>query len=136
MSRQKADQMANNPRKPNRLILIREKRTMKNISQSISVIILFSVGGVSAQVNSPGQSLNFNNSPLNYENSPLNYENSPLNYNNSPLNYQNSPMNYNATNGVYDSAGNRVGYETKSPSGVTNFFDNSGKRIGYQPSSK
>jgi len=78
-------------------------------------------------------SLNYNNSPLNFNNSQLNYNNSPLNYNNSPLNYQNSPLNFNATNGVYDSSGNRIGYETKSPSGVTNYFSNSGDRIGYSP---
>ena len=62
-----------------------------------------------------------------------NWDNSPLNYNNSPLNYQNSPMNYNSNNGVYDNSGNRIGYQTQSPSGVTNVFDNKGNRIGYSP---
>ena len=79
------------------------------------------------------QVTNWDNSPLNYNNSPLNYENSPLNYNNSPLNYQNSPMNYNSNNGVYDNGGNRIGYQTQSPTGVTNVFDNKGNRIGYSP---
>ena len=65
---------------------------------------------------------------------PLNYNNSPMNYQNSPLNYQNSPLNYNATNGVYDNSGNRVGYETKSSEGVRNYFDNNGNRVGYSPS--
>jgi hypothetical protein len=110
-----------------------KKEDMKNISKAVSAILLTFSAAANAQVNSPGQSLNYNNSPLNYENSSLNYNNSPLNYNNSPLNYNNSPLNYNATNGVYDSGGNRVGYETKSPSGVTNYFDNSGNRIGYGP---
>lgn len=91
--------------------------------------ILMPISLVNAQVDSPGQSLNFNNSPLNYENSPLNYKN-------SPLNYQNSPNNYSATNGVYDNGGNRIGYETKSPAGVTNIYDNRGNRIGYKPSSQ
>jgi len=78
-------------------------------------------------------SLNYNNSPLNYNNSPLNYDISPLNYNNSPLNYENSPLNYNATNGVYDSQGNRTGYTTVSPDGVTNIYSQDGRRSGYIP---
>ena len=79
------------------------------------------------------QVLNWDSSPLNYNNSPLNYDNSSLNYNNSPLNYNNSPLNYSATNGVYDNSGNRIGYQTQSPTGVTNVFDNNGNRIGYSP---
>lgn len=110
-----------------------KKEDMKNIPKVISVTLLSFSAAAYAQVNSPGQSLNFNNSPLNYENSSLNYNNSPLNYNNSPLNYNNSPLNYNATNGVYDGGGNRIGYEAKTPSGVTNYFDNNGNRIGYSP---
>ena len=90
---------------------------------SISTITLT----VQAQVTS------WENSPYNYNNSPLNYNNSSLNYNNSPLNYQNSPLNYNSNNGVYDNSGNRIGYEVKAPSGVTNVFDNSGNRMGYSP---
>lgn len=82
------------------------------------------------------QVTNWESSPLNYQNSPTNYENSPLNYQNSPMNYQNSPMNYGATNGIYNSQGNRVGYEVQAPNGVTNYFDNSGNRIGYSPSQK
>jgi len=62
-----------------------------------------------------------------------NWDSSPLNYNNSPLNYNNSPLNYNSTNGVYDNSGNRIGYQTQSPAGVTNVFDNNGNRIGYSP---
>ena len=62
-----------------------------------------------------------------------NFDNSPLNYQNSPLNYNNSPLNYNSNNGVYDNSGNRIGYETQSPTGVTNVFDNNGNRIGYVP---
>jgi hypothetical protein len=56
------------------------------------------------------------------------------NWQSSPLNYQNSPLNYNATNGVFDNNGNRLGYEVQSPTGVTNLFDNNGNRIGYTPS--
>ena len=41
--------------------------------------------------------------------------------------------NYNSTNGVFDNQGNRIGYETKSPEGVTNIFDNNGNRLGYVP---
>ena len=58
------------------------------------------------------------------------------NWDNSPLNYQNSPLNYNSTNSVYDNNGNRIGYQTQSPSGVTNVFDNNGNRIGYSPSKR
>ena len=65
-----------------------------------------------------------------------NWDSSPLNYQNSPLNYQNSPLNYNSTNGVYDNNGSRIGYQTQSPSGVTNVFDNNGNRIGYSPSKR
>jgi hypothetical protein len=79
---------------------------------------------------------NWQSSPLNYQNSELNFNNSALNYNNSPLNYQNSPLNYNATNGVFDNNGNRLGYEVRSPAGVTNLFDNNGNRIGYTPSKR
>lgn len=92
--------------------------------------------GLVASLASPlanSQVTSWDNSPLNYNNSPLNYNNSPLNYNNSPLNYQNSPLNYNSNNGVYDNGGNRIGYQTQSPAGVTNVFDNHGNRIGYSP---
>lgn len=70
---------------------------------------------------------------LNYNDSPMNYQNSEMNYDNSPMNYKNSPMNYNATNGVYDNQGNRIGYEVKAPSGVTNIYSNDGRRMGYVP---
>jgi len=58
------------------------------------------------------------------------------NLNNSPYNMDNSPYNASSANGVYDNSGNRIGYEVKAPSGVTNYFDNSGNRIGYTPSKK
>ena len=96
-------------------------------SVAFSLIAALASPLASAQVTS------WDNSPLNYNNSPLNYNNSSLNYNNSPLNYQNSPLNYNSNNGVYDNSGNRIGYQTQSPSGVTNVFDNKGNRIGYSP---
>ena len=97
---------------------------------SFGLIAALATPLASAQVTS------WDNSPLNYNNSPLNYNNSPLNYNNSPLNYENSPLNYNSNNGVYDNTGNRIGYEVKAPTGVTNVFDNQGNRIGYSPSKK
>jgi hypothetical protein len=95
-----------------------------------ALVACFAMNHASAQVTS------WDNSPYNYNNSPLNYNNSSLNYNNSPLNYQNSPLNYNSNNGVYDNSGNRIGYEVKAPTGVTNVFDNQGNRIGYSPSKK
>ena len=65
----------------------------------------------------------------NWNNSPYNFQNSEYNYNNNAYNY----YNFNATNGIYDNHGNRIGYETTAPSGVTNVFDNNGNRIGYVP---
>jgi uncharacterized protein YxeA len=79
------------------------------------------------------QVTNLDNSPYNMKNSQFNMENSPYNMRNSPYNIDNSPYNASATNGVYDNTGNRVGYEVRAPSGVTNYFDNSGNRIGYTP---
>lgn len=95
------------------------------------IIVLFYSSFVNAQ---SYPSVNFNDSPLNFNNSSLNFDNSPLNFKNSPLNFDNSPLNFNSNNGVYDNRGNRIGYETTSPSGVTNFFDNNGNRMGYSPS--
>jgi hypothetical protein len=83
-----------------------------------------------------GQVTNLDNSPYNMQNSPYNMDNSPYNMRNSPYNMDNSRYNMNSTNGVYDNSGNRIGYEVKAPSGVTNYFDNSGNRIGYTPSRK
>jgi len=82
------------------------------------------------------QVTNLDSSPYNMQNSPYNMDNSPYNMRNSPYNMDNSPYNASATNGVYDNTGNRIGYEVKAPSGVTNYFDNSGNRIGYTPSRK
>ena len=48
----------------------------------------------------------------------------------------NSAYNVSSKNGVYDNTGNRIGYEVKAPSGVTNYFDNSGNRIGYTPAKR
>lgn len=98
----------------------------------VQTLAVFSLLIASCTVNAQ-QSMNYNDSPLNYNNSELNYDNSPLNYKNSPLNYENSPLNYNATNGVYDNRGNRIGYEVRAPSGVTNIYSNDGKRMGYVP---
>ena len=82
------------------------------------------------------QVTNLDNSPYNMQNSPYNMDNSPYNMRNSPYNMDNSRYNMNSTNGVYDNSGNRIGYEVKAPSGVTNYFDNSGNRIGYTPAKK
>ena len=82
------------------------------------------------------QVTNLDNSPYNMQNSQYNMENSPYNMRNSPYNMDNSAYNASAKNGVYDNSGNRIGYEVKAPSGVTNYFDNSGNRIGYTPSKR
>lgn len=79
------------------------------------------------------QAYSYESSPYNYKNSEYNYDNSQYNYKNSPYNYNNSQYNTQSNNGVYDNSGNRIGYETKSPTGVTNIYDNSGNRIGYKP---
>ena len=65
-----------------------------------------------------------------------NFDSSPYNMRNSPYNMDNSAYNTSATNGVYDNSGNRIGYEVKAPSGVTNYFDNSGNRFGYTPAKR
>jgi hypothetical protein len=100
---------------------------MKRITLSAIVSIVLSPTA-SAQ-----QAMNWNESPYNYQNSESNYENSPYNYKNSPNNYDNSAYNYNANNGVYDNRGNRIGYEVRAPSGVTNIYSNEGRRMGYVP---
>ena len=82
------------------------------------------------------QSGNWNDSPANWNNSSANWNNSSANWNNSPSNWDNSASNWNATNGVYDNRGNRIGYETQAPSGVTNIYDNNGNRLGYSPSKR
>lgn len=79
------------------------------------------------------QSPNWNNNPNNWNNNINNWDNNPNNWSNNPNNWNNSPNNYNATNGVYDSQGNRQGYQTQSPSGVVNYYNNNGNRIGYAP---
>ena len=93
---------------------------------------------IAIAISSPcfAQATNWENSPNNWNNSQNNWNNSPNNWQNSPSNWQNSANNWNATNGVYDNSGHRIGYETQSPSGVTNVFDNNGNRIGYSPSSR
>ena len=48
-------------------------------------------------------------------------------------NWNNNPNNYNSQNGVYDSQGNRQGYQVQSPNGVVNYYDNNGNRTGYAP---
>ena len=82
------------------------------------------------------QVINFDNSAYNMQNSPYNMDNSPQNMRNSPYNMDNSAYNASSKNGIYDNTGNRIGYEVKAPSGVTNYFDNTGNRIGYTPSKR
>lgn len=101
---------------------------MKNLFVWIVLICVAASGTAYAQ-----QSINWNDSPNNFQNSLNNFENSPNNFRNSPNNFDNSPNNFGATNGVYDNQGNRIGYEVKAPSGVTNMYDNQGNRIGYTP---
>ena len=63
----------------------------------------------------------------------MHWNDSPNNFQNSLNNFDNSPNNFNATNGVYDNRGNRIGYEVQAPSGVTNIYSNDGRRMGYVP---
>lgn len=71
------------------------------------------------------------NSPYNYKNSEMNYNNSSSKWENSQYNWNNSQYNNQAKGGVYDNSGNRIGYETISPSGTKNYYDNNGNRQGY-----
>lgn len=98
-------------------------------SFTLSVLLVFSAP-------SWAQVTNFDNSPYNMQNSTYNMDNSSYNMRNSPYNMDNSPYNASATNGVYDNSGNRIGYEVKAPSGVTNYFDNNGNRTSYTPSKR
>ena len=104
------------------------KRIMINIG---ALAFVFSLASLAM-----AQVTNWESSPYNYNNSPYNYNNSPSNYNNSPSNYSNNQSNYNATNGVFDNSGNRIGYEVTAPTGVTNIFDTNGNRIGYSPAKR
>jgi len=54
-----------------------------------------------------------------------------MTWNNSPYNWKNSELNINSSTGVYDNSGNRIGYETITPSGTKNYYDNEGNRKGY-----
>jgi len=104
------------------------------MESDMKLLIFTSLVAISSP--SLAQATNMDNSPYNMQNSPYNMDNSPYNMRNSPYNMENSPYNASSTNGVYDNSGNRIGYEVKAPSGVTNYFDNSGNRIGYTPSKK
>ena len=104
---------------------------MKHYRSCFTLIVLSALSLLATSA--VAQVTSWENSPYNYNNSPYNYNNSSYNYNNSPYNYNNSQFNYNSNNGVYDNSGNRIGYQTQAPSGVTNVFDNNGNRIGYSP---
>jgi len=110
-------------------------RTQEMAMKYLLTIFLLAQAALYAQ-KSFAQVTNLDNSPYNMQNSPYNMDNSPYNMRNSPYNMDNSAYNASAKNGVYDNTGNRVGYEVKAPSGVTNYFDNSGNRIGYTPSQR
>lgn len=103
--------------------------------QYLALLFLLAQAALYAQ-KSFAQVTNLDNSPYNMQNSQYNMENSLYNMRNSPYNMENSQYNVNSKNGVYDNSGNRIGYEVKAPSGVTNYFDNSGNRIGYTPSGR
>lgn len=105
---------------------------MKNL-RTFAAFVWIGTAGATAYAQ---QAMNFNNSPNNYQNNINNMDNSPNNMRNSPYNTDNSPSNLSATNGIYDNSGNRVGYEVKAPSGVTNYYDNSGNRVGYTPAKR
>ena len=77
------------------------------------------------------QVTNWDNSPYNWKNSDMNWENSSMKWENSQYNWKNSEYNFNSKTGVYDNSGNRIGYETISPSGTRNYFDNEGNRKAY-----
>lgn len=104
---------------------------MKNLLTWVAIICIAAAGTAEAQ-----QAMNWHNDSNNYQNNINNMENSPNNMRNSPNNWDNNPNNLSATNGVYDNSGNRVGYEIKAPSGVTNYYDNSGNRVGYVPAKR
>ena len=76
---------------------------------------------------------NWRNNPNNWNNNPNNWQNSSQNWNNSPDNWKNSANNFNSTNGIYDGAGNRLGYTVPSGNGGLNFFNNDGSRRAYTP---
>ncbi len=89
-------------------------------------------GAIGGYVHScSAQPYTFANSPMNWNNSVMNFENNSANFKNSPMNFDNSPMNSQATNGVFDQNGNRIGYTTVNPQGTINIFDNEGNRLGY-----
>ena len=88
---------------------------------------------VAAQLPPGPPAANWNDSPMNWQNSPQNWNNTSANWNNSPNNWNNSPQNWTSDNGVSDNRGNRMGYETRTPDGVTNIYDNQGNRLGYVP---
>jgi hypothetical protein len=104
-----------------------------NINNYVVTMALVITAMLSSAALAQSGTTNFNSSLSNFENSPMNFNNSPMNFENSPMNFENSPMNFNATNGVFDSQGNRTGYTTVSPDGVTNIFNQDGTRSGYIP---
>ena len=70
--------------------------------------------------------------PYDLANDPYNFENSSDNFANSPYNYSNSLDNPDS-HGIYDPAGNRLGYAVRRSDGVLNFFADDGERLGVMP---
>ena len=102
---------------------------MKTTSTPLHALLVALAAGalsipVAAQLPPGPPAANWNDSPLNWQNSPQNWNNSSSNWNNSPNNW---------SNGVYDNQGNRMGYQTRTPDGVTNIYDNQGNRLGFVP---
>lgn len=101
--------------------------SLMGIVASVVGVVVFALASKPACA----QVQNWETSPQNWRNSQQNWDNSSQNWNNNPQNWKNSSNNYNATNGVYSNSGDRLGYETMSPSGVKNYYDNDGNRKGY-----
>ncbi len=100
--------------------------------KALSKILLLS--GLFASAPVMAQSVNWDNNPSNWNNNVSNWDNNPSNWNNNVHNWDNNPSNAYTNNGIYNNQGQRIGYETKAPSGVTNVYDNNGNRVGYSPS--
>jgi len=95
---------------------------------ALMVIFMFCIMGLSRCA----YAQNWDNNPSNWNNNVSNWDNNPSNWNNNVHNWDNNPSNPYTNNGVYNNQGQRIGYETKAPSGVTNVYDNNGNRVGYK----
>ena len=73
----------------------------------------------------------WDNNPYNYANNEYNYANTQYDYKNSQYRWENNEFNLATHSGVYDNAGERVGYEVVNRDGTRNFFNGNGDRIAY-----